>query len=77
MNDETTAPQSVSKSRRPYLVTAAGIMLILSGCLGVVLSMRRIAQRLALSLQLFLPLASLPFNAGEVAGYGPVPLLGY
>jgi hypothetical protein len=35
MNDETTAPQSVSKPRRPYPVTAAGIMLVLSGGLGI------------------------------------------
>jgi hypothetical protein len=36
MSDETIAPQSASKRRRSGLVTAAGIMLVLSGCLGIV-----------------------------------------
>jgi hypothetical protein len=36
MSDETIAPQSASKRRRSGLVTAAGITLVLSGCLGIV-----------------------------------------
>jgi len=36
MVDATTAPQSASERRRTGLVTAAGIMLVLSGGLGVV-----------------------------------------
>ncbi len=35
MSDATTAPQSASKVRRSGLVTAAGVMLVLSGGLGI------------------------------------------